>query len=177
MASLGPRVFKRLDIAYNSLQYNPFFLEQMANVQWNNKAPFIRGPFMEGKNHANDEYAYWSTAGEIEYALRFYMKPYSIHTFGCDVHNFKEKPALLTRCWLHSTATATAPQTNNVLVFMERLPSLEPLFIQEYWRAINNNSWLPENWSAITKATEIEQTLVLTNKPYEGCYAVQMNLR
>ena len=118
---------------------------------------------MEGDKNCKDRYGYWGLAGKIDHGMRYFMKPHSIVVFGCDIHDYEEKPALLTRCWLNAT-----PAKNNVLVCMERLPSLDPLYIQKYWVAINNNSWLPKNWNDIVKADSMIQTLVPTDKPYEG---------
>jgi hypothetical protein len=170
MVSLPSRIFKRFDIAYNSQKFNPFFLERMAYAQWNNTAPFIRGPFIQGQQE-KDEYGYWGVAGEIEHSLRYFMKPHKIIVFGNDVKN-TENPYLLTRCWLHATQ-----QENRALVFMERVKFTHPLHLHHYTTAINNNSWLPTDWNAIESATEITQELTRNDKPYQGFYTITMQIR
>jgi hypothetical protein len=170
MVSLQPRIFKRLDIAYNFQNFHPFFLERMAHAQWTNKVPFIRGPFIEG-NQEIKEYDYWRVAGEIERGLRYFMKPHKMIVFGNDVKN-TQNPFLLTRCWLNVT-----PQENRALVFMERIKFTHPLHLHHYTTAINNNSWLPTDWNAIESATEITQEVMPNNKPYQGCYTIRMQIR
>jgi hypothetical protein len=172
MSNLSARVFKRLDIAYNSHKLNEFFLEQLAHAQWKNKAPFIHGPFMEVKEN-KEEYGYWDLANNIEHSLRYYMKPHRIIVFGNDINNTL-KPYILTRCWLNATH-----HENRALVFMERIQSVHDLYSDNYWRAINNNSWVPTHWSKIQSATQITQSLIpknksCTNDQCTSCYNVSM---
>ena len=158
----GVRMFKRLNIAYDAFTFESFFLERMAYVQWRNKPPFTRGPFIRCQT-AKEEYDYWTLAGQINHSLDYYMKPHKMLVFGFDVQNTKI-PHLMTRVWLQSEL-----DMNFALVIMERIDYTKD---KDYIVAINNSSWRPYNFSKLETANELQQTLLLTNKPYDGCYEV-----
>jgi len=166
-----PRVFHKLNIAYNSYKYHSFFLEQMAYWQWNNKAPHISGPAML-LERSIDQYDYWKFASEIACCLQYYMKPYNIQVFGHNIKYDKEY-SLLIRVFLNMTK-----EYNNALVLMENVGEYKPnnLIVNEYMRALNNRSWQPNNWDKITSISRIEQTLHSTDKPYPGSWIVDMKL-
>jgi len=131
------RIFKRLSIACNHYQPHTFFLERMANAQWNNSGIFTAGPFIILEPTHGDSYMYWKVAGQIDCALQYYMKPYSTSFFGTfDTFNLKQEKYLLTRLWIHRDKNGN----NNMLSLMEYFENNK---IEEYMNAINNRSWQP----------------------------------
>ena len=161
------RIYKRLDIAYNGHKIHEFLLERMAYPQWHNNQPFISGPNICVE--LNRLYNYWNVANQIEYSLRYFMKPHTIHVFGSDVDNL-DNPSLLVRTWLNAKE-----DSNNVLVTMESMKSpIGGSNELRYMEAINNRSWQPDNWNDIANASALHQTLTQTNRPYEGCWEVSI---
>jgi len=166
---IKPRVFRRLEVAYNSSRPHDFFLDKLAYSQWNNNRPFITGPFMIAET-ANDTYDYWRIAGEIEHSLKYFMKPYKIGIFGNNVKDITQSN-LLVRVYLQGEENS-----NNVLVLMERINLKKDRDAMNYMVAINNRSWQPNNLDIIKNVSKIRQTLVETDKPYPGSWSVNMKL-
>jgi hypothetical protein len=159
--------FKRLDIQFNSFTYHPFFLERMAYNQWNNKLPFVSGPFIQVET-ANDEYKYWSLAGDINESLKYFMKPHRIVVFGDSTIKNRKFPHIMSRVWLNAQ-----PNINLCCVFMERINTNQESD-RKYITAINNSSWRPVKFSDYELKKELQQEVVLTNKPYDGCFEVRI---
>jgi len=167
------RTFKKLNIAYNSYAFEPFFLERMAYAQWNNKTKhkIISGPFIQFKT-AKNKYNYWGVANKIEHSLHYYMKPHKMFVFGNDVDNIN-KSYLLTRVWRQCLENV-----NLCLVLMERVEYKND---RDYLIAINNTSWQPDwqcSWekkfSCLENTNELHQEILLTNKPYKNSYEVKI---
>ncbi len=168
----NPRVYKKLDVAFsNASPFHNFFMSQLAYYQWVNITPFVTGPAIYA-DRAPHEYSYWKISQNIEACFRYYIKPYNILIYGNDVKN-TDKSHVLSRVWLNSNK-----DINNALVLMERINLKHGDCYEEhkYMAAINNRSWRPLVWSDFDKVNSIHQTLVQTDKPYVGCWSVNMKL-
>ena len=149
---LSQRVFRRSEIAslhHGTTLYHPFFLEQFAYKMWNNSVPFASGPAIIAEP-SKEEYDYWAIAQRIECALCYYMKPHNLIVFEHGVHNTK-KSHILTRGWLNASH-----RSNNAILLMERIDW--PLD-QKYMTAINNASWMPDDWDSLVGTKELQQTI------------------
>jgi hypothetical protein len=172
MSLFKPRVFTKLNIAYNSaVPFHNFYISQLAYLQWVNITPFVSGPSIYA-NPSPKTYSYWEVGQKIESTFKYFMTPYNIIMFGNDVEN-TNKSHILSRVWLNASK-----DLNNALVLMEpiNLNSKDNTEVHRYMAAINNRSWRPLVWSDFDKVNSIHQTLVQTDKPYPGSWNVNMRL-
>ena len=130
----SPRSFRKLDIAFNSERFHPFFLERFANAQWNNKATpsFVSGPNILLETNLADKYNYWMVAERIECGLRYFMKPHGIAVFGHNLNNVSHSK-LLVRTWLNASK-----KKNNALVLLENVDDVTNEDLHAYMIAVNN---------------------------------------
>ena len=168
------RIFKKFTIPIeSSYKTHEFFLNHMAYLQWNNKIPFVSGPSMICHD-SKTAFDYWEYGGQIQHNLKYYMKPYDIQFFGCNIGD-DDKHTLLIRLFMNVTK-----ESNNVLVLMENLGKLNEITRIEkniYMTAINNRSWQPNDWDTIKSTSIIPQSLEQCDLNLNWKYRVNMYLQ
>ena len=135
IVDIGSRSFTKLDIAYNSHQYHPFFLERFANARFGSK--YCIG---------------YETISFIQLLACSRTNWTWIALFGHNLNVPHSK--LLVRAWLNATA-----HTNRALVLIDNVDDLCEDDLHTYMIHVNNKSWRPHDWSEIEGAKTLHQSV------------------